>query len=87
MVLLNNCRLNVELLSCNLNFSLLKVNSNFKKMGKNKIELREMQSINGSKTINGSNEKIQMKKQLGLLEGVAIILGIIVGSGNYKLFN
>ncbi|KAF7994784.1 hypothetical protein HCN44_004256 [Aphidius gifuensis] len=50
-------------------------------MGKSKIELREMQSINGSKTINGSNEKIQMKKQLGLLEGVAIILGIIVGSG------
>lgn len=25
--------------------------------------------------------KIQMKKQLGLLEGVAIILGIIFGSG------
>ena len=26
-------------------------------------------------------EKVQMKKQLGLLEGVAIILGIIFGSG------
>lgn len=25
--------------------------------------------------------KIQMKKQLGLLEGIAIILGIICGSG------
>lgn len=25
--------------------------------------------------------KVQMKKQLGLLEGVAIILGIIFGSG------
>lgn len=30
------------------------------------------------------NERVQMKKQLGLLEGVAIILGIIFGSG--KLF-
>ena len=26
-------------------------------------------------------EKVKMKKQLGLLEGVAIILGIIIGSG------
>ena len=25
--------------------------------------------------------KVQMKKRLGLLEGVAIILGIIIGSG------
>lgn len=31
---------------------------------------------------NGENsEQIQLKKQLGLLEGVAIILGIILGSG------
>lgn len=30
------------------------------------------------------NDKVQMKKQLGLLEGVSIILGIIFGSG--KLF-
>lgn len=29
----------------------------------------------------GATEKVQMKKQLGLLEGVAIILGIIFGSG------
>lgn len=29
----------------------------------------------------GDNEKVKMKKQLGLLEGVAIILGIIFGSG------
>lgn len=29
--------------------------------------------------------KIQMRKQLGLLEGVAIILGIIFGSGILKL--
>lgn len=27
------------------------------------------------------DERVQMKKQLGLLEGVAIILGIIFGSG------
>lgn len=27
------------------------------------------------------NGKVQMKKQLGLVEGVAIILGIIFGSG------
>ncbi|XP_033215381.1 Y+L amino acid transporter 2 [Belonocnema kinseyi] len=30
---------------------------------------------------NGVSDKVQMKKQLGLLEGVAIILGIILGSG------
>lgn len=29
----------------------------------------------------GENEKVRMKKELGLLEGVAIILGIICGSG------
>jgi hypothetical protein len=34
-------------------------------------------SDNQQKSIN----KVQMKKQLGLLEGVAIILGIIFGSG------
>lgn len=28
-----------------------------------------------------SDEKVKMRKQLGLLEGVAIILGIIFGSG------
>ena len=28
-----------------------------------------------------SDEKVRMKKQLGLLEGVAIIVGIIFGSG------
>lgn len=30
---------------------------------------------------NNKDDKVQMKKQLGLLEGVAIILGIILGSG------
>lgn len=28
-----------------------------------------------------TDDKVKMKKQLGLLEGVAIILGIIFGSG------
>lgn len=31
-------------------------------------------------------DKVQMKKQLGLLEGVAIILGIIFGSGIFHLW-
>lgn len=31
--------------------------------------------------VSPTSEKVQMKKQLGLLEGVAIILGIIFGSG------
>lgn len=30
---------------------------------------------------NGDGGKVQMKKQLGLVEGTAIILGIIFGSG------
>ena len=36
--------------------------------------------IQTNKQINDIN-KVQMKKQLGLLEGIAIILGIICGSG------
>lgn len=32
-------------------------------------------------TPEAENEKVKMKKELGLLEGVAIILGIIFGSG------
>lgn len=28
------------------------------------------------------DDKVRMKKELGLLEGIAIILGIIFGSGN-----
>ena len=37
------------------------------------------------KTANedSSSDKVRMKKQLGLIEGVAIILGIIFGSGWY----
>jgi len=37
----------------------------------------------GAKVVEGGGgkEKVKMKKQLGLVEGVAIILGIIIGSG------
>lgn len=38
--------------------------------------LQEVRKISST-----SHEKVQMKKELGLLEGVAIILGIIFGSG------
>jgi hypothetical protein len=40
-------------------------------------------SIDGEikKEISSSGERTQMKKELGLLEGCAIILGIIFGSG------
>lgn len=55
---------------------------------------KEMQLISSDdeshaiKQVN-SVEKVQMRKQLGLLEGVAIILGIICGSGKNvpKIFN
>lgn len=41
-----------------------------------------VQSPNGSlPQIEGSNDRNKMKKELGLLEGCAIILGIIFGSG------
>lgn len=42
-----------------------------------------VQSPNGSlpPTEIGKNERVKMKKELGLLEGCAIILGIIFGSG------
>nr|XP_033334085.1 Y+L amino acid transporter 2 [Megalopta genalis] len=47
---------------------------------------KEMQLLNSdnesqSQRQRDSVEKVQMKKQLGLLEGVAIIVGIICGSG------
>jgi hypothetical protein len=50
---------------------------------------REIQLLNSDEEIsiqspsNNSSgpKKVQMKKELGLLEGVAIILGIIFGSG------
>ncbi len=34
------------------------------------------------KKSSGSSDNIKLKKELGLLEGVAIILGIIIGSGS-----
>lgn len=37
--------------------------------------------VPSNKSDNGDNGKVQMKKQLGLVEGTAIILGIIFGSG------
>lgn len=41
----------------------------------------EMASVDNNKC---DNDKVQMKKQLGLTEGTAIILGIIFGSGKKK---
>lgn len=38
----------------------------------------------GTDLTDGNDDKVKMKKQLGLLEGVAIILGIIFGSGLYE---
>jgi hypothetical protein len=35
-----------------------------------------------SDALENKDDTVRMKKQLGLLEGVAIILGIIFGSGN-----
>ena len=49
----------------------------------------ELVSPTEQKLVDGfqDEEKVRMKKQLGLLEGVAIILGIIFGSGKYIFFN
>ena len=41
---------------------------------------QELQSPTGS-VPSADLEKTKLKKELGLLEGVAIILGIIIGSG------
>ena len=40
----------------------------------------------GGKVVEGGGgkEKVKMKKQLGLGEGVAIILGSIIGSGIFQ---
>lgn len=44
-------------------------------------ELEPMTPTGERATEKQDSEKTQLKKELGLLEGVAIILGIIVGSG------
>ncbi|XP_078037372.1 solute carrier family 7 member genderblind [Augochlora pura] len=44
-------------------------------------EMQLLSSDNESQRQRDSIDKVQMKKQLGLLEGVAIIVGIICGSG------
>ena len=36
---------------------------------------------NKTKESTPESDKVRMKKELGLLDGVAIILGIIIGSG------
>ena len=42
-------------------------------------------NINNGQVKNNQDEKVQMKKELGLVEGTAIILGIIIGSGEIRL--
>ena len=37
-----------------------------------------------NKELTPENDKVRMKKELGLFDGVAIILGIIIGSGMYQ---
>lgn len=41
----------------------------------------ETTKLNETDTENRDDEKVRMKKELGLIDGVAIILGIIIGSG------
>lgn len=45
------------------------------------VESLPPMDANSTGTGGGATERVQMKKELGLLEGVAIILGIIFGSG------
>ncbi len=46
-----------------------------------KQPLKDEQNVSPSPTGSTSKEKCALKKELGLLEGVAIIIGIIIGSG------
>jgi len=47
------------------------------------MEMQETEPLNmeSGEVKKSSNDSIHMKKELGLLEGVAIIVGIIIGSG------
>ncbi len=47
------------------------------------MEILETEPLNAESgpSKKSSNDSIHMKKELGLLEGVAIIVGIIIGSG------
>lgn len=46
-----------------------------------KVAPAEKQILKIAKTINSDNKTVKLKKELGLLDGVAIIVGIIVGAG------
>lgn len=46
-----------------------------------KIAPMEKQVLAITKVINHENDAVKLKKELGLLDGVAIIVGIIVGAG------
>ncbi|XP_043579791.1 large neutral amino acids transporter small subunit 2 isoform X1 [Bombus pyrosoma] len=46
-----------------------------------KIAPMEKQVLAVTKVINHENDAVKLKKELGLLDGVAIIVGIIVGAG------
>lgn len=46
-----------------------------------KVAPAEKQILKTAKTINSDNKAVKLKKELGLLDGVAIIVGIIVGAG------
>lgn len=45
-----------------------------------------VQSFTAENQSGDGNGKVKMKKQLGLTEGIAIILGVIFGSGNCYFF-
>lgn len=46
-----------------------------------KVAPAERQVLRTVKTTDDDKQAVQLKKELGLLDGVAIIVGIIVGAG------